>query len=100
MKKSIKIIGISSLIIAFWMIILGGCFSNMIVFWIGFFIIIAEAVGVFLWSVNKLNWKCNQCGTVFSISWQQNLTGINGGSVKELYCPHCQKKTWCKPVEK
>ena len=96
------VVGVTIFIISFWILILGGCFRNMIVFWIGFGVIMAESIGaiigVTIRQVNKLDWKCNKCGTTFSITWKQSITGINGGSVKELYCPHCEKKTWCDPV--
>ena len=94
------VIGVMIFIISFWMLILGGCFQNMIVFGFGFGIIVTEAIAVILWQINKLDWRCNQCGTIFSINWKQNITGVNGGSVKELYCPHCGKKTWCDPIKK
>lgn len=98
-KKPV-VAGVTIFIISFWMLILGGCFRNILVLGIGFGVIMAEAITVILWQINKLDWQCNQCGTIFTITWKQNITGVNGGSVKELYCPHCGKKTWCDPVRK
>ncbi len=99
MNKWVKNIGIILFIISFF-ILMFGAFINMILFWIGFIIIMVESLALLLWQIKRLDWKCDKCGTVFTINWKQSLLGVNGGSVKELYCPHCQKKTWCSPVLK
>jgi len=99
MNKWVKPVVIIIFVISFFMVVVGG-FFNLLILWSGFTIIMAEIIGVLIWQIQKLDWHCDKCRTIFSITWKQNLLGINGGSVKELYCPHCQKKTWCSPVIK
>ncbi len=99
MNKWVKYIGILLFIVAFFMTVLGG-FFNLIILWVGFAIMMIEIIGLFIWQVRNLEWSCDKCKTVFTINWKQSLLGVNGGSVKELYCPHCKKKTWCSPVLK
>lgn len=99
MNHWVKPVLIILFVISFFMIVFGG-FFNMLILWSGFTIIMTESIGVLIWQMNMLDWQCDQCGTLFSINWKQSLFGMNGGSVKELDCPHCQKKTWCSPVIK
>lgn len=72
----------------------------MWLFYIFLALILIESLYLLIKSVVKYNYKCKKCGTVFDPNVKEKLFGINGGDIKELYCPHCQSRQWCKPVKK
>ncbi len=100
MKNRIKTIMILIGVVALFTLIFSGAFGKMTIFWIAFVVIIAEAIFAICYTVKKQNWVCEKCGTEFSPKAKEVIFGINGGTAKQLFCPKCQKKTWCKPTPK
>lgn len=81
-------------------LIICGAIAQMTLFWICFGVLMAECAALIVIQLTCLNWKCTKCSHVFSAKPIKVFTGINGGNVKKLYCPYCEKKQWCKPVWK
>lgn len=78
----------------------------ILLFWESFFPagLIVVLIGLLLmihWNTISYQWVCDECGNSFDINMFQNFVGLNGGiNHKYLYCPSCEKRTWCKGVPK
>lgn len=66
----------------------------------GILFILAALVALVKWKTIDYSWKCGVCGTVFDLDFSQRFSGLNVMPQKILYCPSCQKKTWCKGIQK
>lgn len=99
-RKLLSALATTVFIASLFGLIICGALAKMVLFWICFGILMAECAGLLAIQIKCLDWECTKCSHVFSASPKQVLTGINGGNVKKLYCPRCEKKQWCKPVWK
>lgn len=99
-RKLLSALAAAVFIASLFGLIISGALAKMVLFWIFFGILMAECAGLVIIQLTCLDWECTKCSAVFSASPKQVLTGINGGNVKKLYCPNCEKKQWCKPVWK
>lgn len=80
--------------------VIGAAAQVMCLFYLFLALILIEAVLISIRLIIKYEFKCKKCGTVFNPSVKEKLFGINGGDVKNLYCPHCKARQWCTPVKK
>ena len=67
-------------------------------------IIVILAVPVFLllawiavtFIISRYTYRCTECGEVFKPKFFKTHAGVHDFDGRELYCPKCKKKTWCK----
>lgn len=82
------------------LMIISALAKQMILFWVFFALIMLTCAVMLYLQVKKIEWKCKKCGNILNPSAAQVIFGINGGDIKKLYCPHCNKKCWCEPIDK
>ena len=45
-------------------------------------------------------YKCKKCGTEIVPTYKEAMMAMHRGFTRHLYCPTCEKRTWCKKVLK
>ena len=45
-------------------------------------------------------YKCKECGCEIVPTYKQAMMAIHRGFTRHLYCPNCNKRTWCKKIVK
>ena len=45
-------------------------------------------------------YKCKKCGHEIVPTYKQALSAMHMGTTRHLFCPECNKRTWCKKVLK
>ena len=45
-------------------------------------------------------YKCKNCGHEIVPTYKQALSAMHMGTTRHLFCPECNKRTWCKKVLK
>ena len=45
-------------------------------------------------------YKCSECGHEIVPTYKEAMMAIHRGFTRHLFCPKCQKRTWCKKVIK
>jgi len=45
-------------------------------------------------------YKCKKCGTEIVPTYKEAMMALHRGFTRHLYCPNCEKRTWCKKVLK
>ena len=45
-------------------------------------------------------YKCKECGCEIVPTYKQAMMAMPRGFTRHLYCPNCNKRTWCKKIVK
>ena len=45
-------------------------------------------------------YKCKECGCEIVPTYKQAMMAMHRGFTRNLYCPNCNKRTWCKKIVK
>lgn len=95
-KNHLSVISLLFLLASVALIFVGPAVHRYIISVAG---ILGSFLGVFLLAGSigyKRYWKCERCGEKVSIGLWTYLISTNGRArQKRLFCPKCNKKTWC-----
>jgi hypothetical protein len=73
--------------------------ENPLVIGVSIIILFLGIASLIKWSTVAYTWTCSECGESFKISFLQSLKGRNGGrNCKQLLCPKCNERVWCKAI--